>query len=272
MCSIEEAWGNITFTQNKSGVTNNLVQQQMLMNQERQPDVAGQLYTQTDDRRQWAMPENDVFYDDLDKGLMAKPASEANGISRGVHSKYSRVKRFESRTEGANGVMGKLVTDVDPKYYERTQPTDIPKPEYLALYERPFVEIGGVAVPLPSNTNNEQFSTVQPRAMNKFTPEIITDPSILAEAEIASRTDNHTVKPIRDAQQNDNKTVKVPAEDKRTDMLAMQVKALVSKVDKLEKKMTMVEHDKSHDMVLFIVLAIFVMFILDNVFNKKIFG
>jgi hypothetical protein len=268
MCSIEEAWGNISFTQNKSGVTNNLVQQQMQMNQERQPDVAGQLYTQTDDRRQWAMPENDVFYDDFNKGLMAKPTPEANGISRGVHSKYSRVKRFEARTEGDKGVMGKLVTDVDPKYYERTQPTDVPRPEYLDLYERPFAEVGGVAVPLPSNTNSEQFSSVQPRAMNKFTPEIITDPALLADA----NNSNHTVKPILDVQQNNDKTVKVAPQNSSTDMLAMQLKALRNKVDSLEKKMTMVEHDKSHDMVLFIVLAIFVMFILDNVFNKKIFS
>lgn len=263
MCSIEEAWGNITFTQNKSGVTSDLVQKQMQMNQERQPDTHGQLYTQTDDRRQWAMPENDVVYDDLNRGLLAKPSPEANGLSRGVHSKYSREKRFDSRTMDG-GVMGKLVTDVDPKYYERTQPTNIPPPKYMELYNRPFTEIGGVGMPLASNVNNEQFSEINPRIENKFTPEIITDPRILAEADNV----NHTV---NDMPQYNNKA------SSGNDTLAMasissQLRALMAKIDFLEKKMTVIEHDKSHDIVLFIVLAIFVMFILDNVFNKKIFN
>lgn len=266
MCSIEEAWGSIPFTQNKSGVTSNLVQQQMQMNKERQPDVAGQLYTQTDDRRQWATPENDVVYDDFNRGLMAKPSPEANGLARGVHSKYSREKRFDSRTVDG-GVMGKLVTDVDPKYYERTQPTNIPPPSYMELYDRPFTEVGGVGMPLAANMNSEQFAEVNPhRAVNKFTPEIITDPRILAEA----NNNNHTVRP----NMNNLPPVKANGNDNNLAMghLSSQLRALMTKVDFLEKKMTNIEHDKSHDIVLFIVLAIFVMFILDNVFNKKIFS
>jgi hypothetical protein len=275
MCSIEEAWGTIPFTQNKSGVTSNLVQQQIQMNQERQPDVADQLYTQTDDRRQWAMPENDVVYDDFNRGLMAKPSPEANGMARGVHSKYSREKRFEARTVDG-GVMGKLVTDVDPKYYERTQPTDIPAPNYLELYDRPFTEVGGVGMPLAANVNSEQFAELKPqRAVNKFTPEIITDPRILAEA----NNNNHMVRPIMDSNNNrkNNHKVKPNGSDDNNCNFALgqissQLRALMTKVDFLEKKMTTIEHDKSHDIVLFIVLAIFVMFILDNVFNKKIFS
>lgn len=305
MCSIEEAWGTaesqliahpkgmrlmdshssigvydkssphgtIPFTQNKSGVTANLVQQQMQMNQERQPDVAGQLYTQTDDRRQWAMPENDVVYDDFNRGLMAKPSPEANGLARGVHSKYSREKRFEARTVDG-GVMGKLVTDVDPKYYERTAPTNIPPPNYMELYDRPFTEVGGIGMPLAANMNSEQFAEVNPqRAVNKFTPEIITDPRILAEANNV----NHMVKPITDGNNKHNHTVKLNGSDDNNRNLAMgqissQLRALMTKVEFLEKKMTTIEHDKSHDIVLFIVLAIFVMFILDNVFNKKMFS
>jgi hypothetical protein len=260
MCSIEEAWGTIPFTQNKSGVTTNLVQQQMQMNQERQPDLAGKLYTQTDDRRQWAMPETDVVYDDFNRGLMAKPAPEANGLARGVHSKYSREKRFDSRTMDG-GVMGKLVTDVDPKYYERTQPTNIPPPNYMELYAKPFTEVGGVGMPLAANMNSEQFAEVKaPRVENKFTPEIITDPRILAEA----NNSNHTVTPVVDKISN--------ADNMAMAVLSSQLRSLMTKVDFLEKKMTVMEHDKSHDIVLFIVLAIFVMFILDNVFNKKIFS
>ena len=268
MCSIQEAWGTIPFTQNKSGVTSNLVQQQMQMNQERQPDVAGKLYTQTDDRRQWASTENDVVYDDFNRGLMAKPSPEANGLARGVHSKYSREKRFDSRTVDG-GVMGKLITDVDPKYYERTQPTDIPPPSYMELYDRPFTEVGGVGMPLAANMNSEQFAEVKTqRAVNKFTPEIITDPRILAEA----NNNNHTVRP--NVNSDNNIMVKPSSANSNLAMgqIASQLRALMTKVDFLEKKMTTIEHDKSHDIVLFIVLAIFVMFILDNVFNKKIFS
>lgn len=283
MCSIEEAWGTIPFTRNKSGVTSNLVQQQMQMNQERQPDVAGQLYTQTDDRRQWAMPENDVVYDDFNRGLLAKPAPEANGISRGVHSKYSREKRFAaSHNSEADGVMGKLVTDVDPKYYERTQPTNIPAPGYMELYGKPFTEVSGVALPIASNMNSEQFAEINPSAQrieNKFTPEIITDPRILADADAAA---HGSMTPYLNAN-NANANANANANNINTggkDMgaynnfaiLSTQLKSLITKIDYLEKKMTTMEHDKSHDIVLFIVLAIFVMFILDNVFNKKMFS
>lgn len=272
MCSIEEAWGNVSFSQpmklNNSGVTPALVQQQMQMNQERLPDVAGNLYTQTDDRRQWAMPETDVIYDDFNRGLMAKPAPDANGVSRGVHSKYSREKRFDSRVMDG-GVMGKLVTDVDPKYYERTQPTNISPPAYMELYDKPFTEIGGVGIPLASNVNSEQFAEIKHAASltkEKYTPEIITDPRILAEADNA----NHTVRP----NMNNLPPFKANSNDSNLAMghISSQLRALMTKVDFLEKKMTNIEHDKSHDIVLFIVLAIFVMFILDNVFNKKMFS
>lgn len=283
MCSIEEAWGNITFSQNKSGVTNTLIQQQMSMNQERQPDVNGQLYTQSDDRRQWSTPETNVYYDDFNKGLMAKPAQEANGLSRGVHSKYSREKRFESNTETNRSVLGpltKLSTDVDPKYYERTQPTNNVNqpPEYLEVYKKPFTELNSVGIPLPANCNGEQFMEIKqhPDIGDKFTPELITDPVILAEANNV----NHTVKQDNLSTHlcsvgNSEKPVDTDITslaNNKVNMMTNQLKALMTKVNYLEKKITTLEHDKSHDIVLFIVLAIFIVFILDNVFNKKVFN
>lgn len=289
MCSLEEAWGDFnTGKYNPGGVTPGLVQQQITMDNQRGPDKPGDLYTQSNDRRQWAQPAADTIYPTRE--LMAKPAPEANGLSRGVHSKYSREKRIDSRNHPDQGGLNQLQTDVDVNYYKTREES---RPAYLDLYEKPFMEIGGVSAPMPANmigsvgqdlmttttstmpvntpdNRNEAFAMVpvgnKEASKSKFTPEFITNSQILTDAMSNNKTGGvagsgvplplhlgnnpvHTVDAIRNIQE--------------------QLKALMTKMETLERKVTMVEHDKSHDIVLFIVIAIFVLFVLDNIFRKS---
>ena len=46
-----------------------------------------------------------------------------------------------------------------------------------------------------------------------------------------------------------------------------QLNSLVAKMNNLEQKVSYVENNKSHDIILFIVIAIFILFVLDNVFK-----
>ena len=260
MCSIEEAWGDFRPQSNlaQGGVPAGLVQQQVSMDNQRRPDIPGDKYTQTNDRRQWAQPADELSYPQFNRDLMAKPAPEANGLSRGVHSKYSREKRFDARTSPTQGGFSGLQTDVDPNYYAREAST---APAYLDLYEKPFYELGGIATPLASNMVEEKFVPVnsvgKPMApeINTFTPEIITNTRILAEASV----------PAPDNKSGSASTLNTDA----IRNLQFQLKTLMAKIEALEKKVTVVEHDKSHDVVLFIVIAIFVLFVLDNIFRKN---
>lgn len=266
MCSLEEAWGDFnTGKYNPGGVTPGLVQQQITMDNQRGPDKPGDLYTQTNDRRQWAQPADDTMYPARE--LMAKPAPEANGLSRGVHSKYSREKRFDARNHPDQGGLNQLQTDVDVNYFKTREET---RPAYLDLYEKPFMEIGGVSAPMPSNmigsvgqdlmtpvttpaNSNEAFAMVgnKEASKSKFTPELITNSKILEDA------------------MSNNKTGGVAGNVDAIRNIQEQLKALMNKMETLERKVTMVEHDKSHDVVLFIVIAIFVLFVLDNIFRKS---
>ena len=82
---------------------------------------------------------------------------------------------------------------------------------------------------------------------NNFTPELITNSAILEAAN--NKQPGSNIDAIRNLQE--------------------QLKTLMSKIEKLERKVTMVEHDKSQDIVLFIVIAIFILFVLDNIFRKS---
>jgi ABC-type Na+ efflux pump permease subunit len=49
--------------------------------------------------------------------------------------------------------------------------------------------------------------------------------------------------------------------------LQEQIRQLTAKLDKLEKKVGRVESSRSHDIILMVVLVIFLLFIVDNVFG-----
>ena len=115
-----------------------------------------------------------------------------NGMTRGVHNKYSRDKRIDFKQHSTS--MGNLETDVDMKHY--LQPEE-ERPGYLDIYDKPSPNVPGVGPlerlqPMASNADEENYMDVsdnfygkelQKMGDNSFTPEVITDPKLLVEVE-----------------------------------------------------------------------------------------
>ncbi len=347
MCSIIEAWGDNDFSQltgrttlptaneaSQMGVRTN--QQAMDMQRsERQmtdisairamsmypaPDQVGQPVTWADNRRQYAQPNNELM--NINGGEPAnnngwqtaycKPRQDMNSMTRGVHSKYSREKRFDARSaELPFG--GQIMTDVDPamitgdangrpgyldlysKGYEgrkwmpnmtttTTQPPragnarpeagiNPPPTTTTEFTQRPTLTSPSTTSPSAANDVPEKFMQIyddtfddmsssantghqQPaHVKSPFTEEVITDPRLIAE-NLAARAKNMPA--------NQAKVAPVPDEVRA---MQNQLNALVAKMNTLEQKVNYVENNKSHDIILFIVIAIFILFVLDNVFK-----
>jgi len=335
MCSIIEAWGDNDFSQmtgratlpaaNEASMMGIRTNQQAMDTQrtERQstdintiramsmyptPDQPGQPVTWADNRRQYAQPNNELM--NINGGEPAnnnsgwqtaycKPRQDMNSMTRGVHSRYSREKRFNSQTaELPFG--GQITTDVDPAlitgdangqtgyldlystgYDGRkwmpnmttttTQPPRAgngrpeaginPPPstttkgpsaandvheQFMQIYDDTFDDMSLQ----PARGHNQQPSTVK----SPFTEEVITNPRLIAE-NLAARAEMTQTK---------TQIATVP-DDVRA--IQTQLNALVAKMNSLEQKVTYVENNKSHDIILFIVIAIFILFVLDNVFK-----
>lgn len=353
MCSIIEAWGDNDFPQltgrttlpaaneaSMMGVRTN--QQAMdLQRSERQAtdmnairamsmypasDQVGQPVTWADNRRQYAQPNSELM--NINSGEPAnnsgwqtaycKPRQDMNSMTRGVHSRYSREKRFNAQTaELPFG--GQITTDVDPAMITGDANG---RPGYLDLYSkgyegrkwmpnmtttttqppragnaRPeaginpppttttqFTQRPGTTTksqsPTAANDVAENFMQIyddtfddmaqhnqnnngtyqQPTAVKSpFTEEVITDPRLIAE-NLAARAEMN-----QKLATGANKPVAPVPDDVRA--IQNQLNALVAKMNTLEQKVNYVENNKSHDIILFIVIAIFILFVLDNVFK-----
>ena len=240
MCSISEAWGDSFNSTNNGGVPKQMLLQQETLNAER----VGQLHTQSDDHRQYAKPSSDVF----PTRFSAKSSSQANGLTRGVHTKYSREKRIDLVNHPDKGGFTGLQSDVDPSYFRRDESQ---RPEYLDLYEKPFEEFAGSAVtngPAPLNSVTEKYSSLI------------------------------TSLPDKQAKQITNAEYFAPAKEKFAPVnkdLSAEIVKLQEQVAKLSNNLNAIEldvktlkNDKSHDIVLYIVIAIFILFILDSIFRS----
>jgi hypothetical protein len=238
-----------------------------------------------------------------------------NSMTRGVHSKYSREKRFDSRTADLP-FGGQITTDVDPSLYTgdangrpgyldlystgyegrkwlpnmtttTTQPARIgdgrpeaginPPPTTTTPYtQRPsttkYNPTTSSTSPTPANDVPEKFmqiyddsfddmSTASRSAIKSpFTEEVITDPRLIAENR-AARAERLDMGPTN------NNGVAVAAVPDEVRAIQSQLNSLVAKMNTLEQKVSYVENNKSHDIILFIVIAIFILFVLDNVFK-----
>ena len=356
MCSIIEAWGDNDFSQltgrtslpsandaSMNGVRTN--QQSMddqrvarqstdlnairAMSMYPQSDRVGEPVTWADDRRQYARPAGELFHGGGNQGTnhgddagwntaYCKPRPDMNSMTRGVHSKYSREKRFDSRTADLP-FGGQITTDVDPSLYTgdangrpgyldlystgyegrkwlpnmaqptTTQPPRIcdgrpeaginPPPTTTTLYtQRPSTTpYNSNTTPIPANTTptpaNDTPEKFMPINDDTFTQEVITDPRIIAENR-AARAEQQvlhemqampaSVIPTNSEKQSHVEVAAVPDEVKA---IQSQLNSLVAKMNTLEQKVSYVENNKSHDIILFIVIAIFILFVLDNVFK-----
>lgn len=297
-----------------------------------QPDKVGEPVTWADDRRQYARPAGELFNPERGSNGTAsdagwataycKPRPDMNSMTRGVHSKYSREKRFDARTADLP-YGGQITTDVDPALLiGDTQG----RPGYLNLYStgyegrkwlpnmeppsttqppragnaRPEAGINPPATtttpytqrpsttqynpnttPTPANDIPEKFMQIYEDTFDNthqsydmtdikssFTQEVITDPRLIAEnraarAEQSATTGQNTITTVPSSV-SPNKVAAVPDEVKA---IQAQLNSLVAKMNTLEQKVTYVENNKSHDIILFIVIAIFILFVIDNVFK-----
>ena len=272
MCSIQEAWGDFKpETDNKiSNLVKNSKEQQLQLQNERQqkfvpggnpPDVVGKPVIQANDHRQYSRAENDYHNPNFQQHWNAKPSPSMNGMTRGVHNKYSRDKRMDFKQHQTP--VGTLETDVDMKHYLQAEDN---RPPYLDLYDKPSNEMPGVGPlarlqPMAANADEENYMDVsdnfygkelEKMGNNSFTPEVITDPKLLQNAENAKK------------ELLNNEKDAIPDEIRK---LQEEIKHLMSKIDVLENKVKNVENNTNHDIILFIVIAIFILFVIDNVFK-----
>ena len=280
MCSIQEAWGDFkpeTET-NISNLVKNSKEQQLQLQNERQPhkvpggnppDIVGNPVIQSNDYRQYSRAENDYHNPNFQQHWNSKPSPNMNGMTRGVHNKYSRDKRIEFKQHQTQ--MGTLETDVDMKHYLQTEDN---KPPYLDLYNKPGNDgpgIGHLAIsqPIAANADEENYMDVSENfygkelnkiSTNSFTPEVITDPKLLKEVANARNHIQHNN--ATNSVTNNNNVI--PDEIRK---LQEEIKQLMSKIDVLENKVKNVENNSNHDIVLFLVVAIFILFVIDNVFK-----
>ena len=279
MCSIQEAWGDFKpETDNKiANLVKNSKEQQLQLQNERQPssvpgsnppDSVGNSVIQANDYRQFSRAENDYHNPNFQQHWNSKPSPSMNGMTRGVHNKYSRDKRMDFKQHQSH--IGTLETDVDVKHYLQTEDN---KPPYLDLYDKPSNEMPGVGPlarlqPMAANADEETYMDVsenfygkelEKMGNNSFTPEIITDPKLLQEANNAKKQLhlNNTTNSVTDSNA-------IPDEIKK---LQQEIKHLMSKIDVLENKVKNVENNTNHDIILFLVVAIFILFVIDNVFK-----
>lgn len=289
MCSIQEAWGDIsaemTIPTASQASANSVRQGQLAMDSQRaMSDQVGQYYTQSDDRRQYAKPVAELSeYRDWHSEFNRKPAPEANGISRGIHGKYDRTPRAQHAN---NGAFSGLETDVNPAYFARSDPTyqsGLQTPAYLDAYPKPKYDIPNVGPlgmstsgaggkgPEAANSTVEAFMSlgqeyfkdqganpemivpgVNSNSNNKFTPEQITNKGLLATAPTV---------PASNVKFADNQLSPQVTDRER------QIQVILARLAELEKKLSTVDTNKSHDIILFIVIGIFVLFVLDNIFK-----
>jgi hypothetical protein len=88
---------------------------------------------------------------------------------------------------------------------------------------------------------------------NKFTPEKITEPDLLAATPTVAASN---VK-FADSQLS-------PSGSNNRER---QIQLILARLADIEKKLSSVDTNKSHDIILFIVIGIFVLFVLDNIFK-----
>lgn len=284
MCSIQEAWGDFKpESDNKiSNLVKNSKEQQIQLQKERHqhivpggnpPDIVGNTVIQANDHRQYSRAENDYHNPNFQQHWNSKPSPSMNGMTRGVHNKYSREKRMDFKQH--QSPMGTLETDVDMKHYLQVEDK---RPPYLDLYDKPINSIPGVGPlarlqPMAANADEETYMDISDNfygkeldkmSNNSFTPEIITDPKLLKEAENAKKHihNNNNSKGSVNNSVNDNGAI--PDEIRK---LQGEIKHLMSKIDVLENKVKNVENNTNHDIILFLVIAIFILFVIDNVFK-----
>jgi hypothetical protein len=242
-------------------------------------------YTQSNDRRQFSQHTTDIFRPHYEPNLMSKPPtgnSQGNMI-RGVHSKFSRTKRIQDNMNINNNSIN-LTSNIQtpdplpntlneiPNYIQDLGPVDgKPYREGPSNNNEPMAHnTDNVSDAFVSINNNYFDNNINHNNHNNTTPIPNSKPELINNTSNNSlnNTSNNSLHQI---EQNDNMEQNKQNDNmEQIKMLKTQIQTLNNKIVMLENKMQNVENNRPHDIILIIVIALFVLFIIDNIFKLNI--
>lgn len=251
------------------------------------PDQVGYPTTQTDNRRQYSQPSNGIEHQRWTENWN-KPNS--HNFSRGVNSERSRQNRMgEPRMH--NNVNANINLSSRAEYPQISRPgSQIPQYPHDADYSPSYINAldGSIAPGAPLSSVGQP-----PRSANKMRDTFgsVSMPRDTNVGPVPNPSDYSNIHPTEwdnkisgapvQANQYAPRTSRVSSSEAKEMMLDAsvpnstddvrrlqeQIRQLTAKLDTLEKKVGRVESSRSHDIILMVVLVIFLLFIVDNVFG-----
>ena len=283
----------------------NSVRQDMDLQMTQQPQQFDRVpekghYTQSDDRRQFAQPVADVFRPNYEREFLAKPPSgNSHGDTiRGVHNKFTREKRIPMMKGGSELV--NLTSNVQQPGELATTLNDVPKfvREFGTVEGKPYREgpsngpamsdngpttevYGGGPIASNSDEVGEAFVSVETDYFGNNSLGLSPQPEYQVSQyqqqpsmplpNTKPNTKPHTKSTLlTTTEHNNTKSSSNKDGMEQIKMLKKQIQELNSKITTLETKLEAVENNRPHDIILIIVIALFVLFIIDNVFKLKL--
>lgn len=267
------------------------------------PDMVGQPMTQTDNRRQYAQAANGLEHKRWQDNW-SKPNPAA--FTRGVHSNLSRENRMGSpRRHQVNTGAGVGANMQSEAYYPPRSLPGVPgqrddrfpsSANYVPAYVNALNGDSAPGAPVSSVGDAPRAAVVKNRLKDTFgsvshsrsqTPVQYNENTI---APIPNPSDYRNMHPtqwdngvsgspaqapqFRSGMESSTANISelmmdAPVPTSTTDVrkLQEQIRQLSAKLEKLEKKVGKVESSRSHDIILIVVLAVFLLFIVDNVFG-----
>jgi hypothetical protein len=252
-----------------------------------------QYYSQSTLQRDYSRHAGDVFRPEYDNTLLSKPptGNSQGSMIRGIHNKYSREKRVNDASGGndmiqlsssieAPGPLPQTLNNV-PNYisslgpvngkpYREGPPSTMPDAHNNDMVNDNFLSV-----------NNNYFANNSYGVSNDFTPEVINNSSVLNDSGYSmpsnSKHDSNTVSNVANVSNtNERKNTNNVSDseliskynDEQIKSLKKQLELLNSKFKMLETKLQSVENNRPHDIILIIVISLFILFIVDNIFRS----
>ena len=295
MCSLEEAWQDINFTSSHEDFRSKVgdsTQQQIEMDRQHsvraqqemdirvnntyQPDKVGNVVDQANDRRQYSKPAQDIFHHDWQERTMKRPIHN-NQFIRGVHDKYNRNSPPRVANQAFRNNDISMVSEMN-----------LPAP----ANDNGFTDWNSLYMLNPQTQKNNNAS-----GGDKFTQEFINNNQLQNESNLKMIEYNRQIdqsvnnNPTPNTKPNNNENnennnienntnnlkqknlVEIDLNKKRQNKLEEEIMKLMKEIKRmelrmkmLEQKMVNVDNNRSHDIILYGVVLVFVLFIVYQTF------
>lgn len=267
-------------------------------NQSNQSNQSNDYYSQSNLRRESARPDNDIFRPNYDTVLMSKPPtgnSYGDGI-RGIHNKYSREKRVSDKSM-TNGKVN-LTSNINyPNYINNVNngkpyvenSNDNGNNQLVAYNTDDTLDLYPVNDNYFNNSfvnnlddNNNLHNNNLEYSSSSTSQQMINHPlnnmnptNNTPSQTMVNTTNNNTPSSNTNNKNNNiNNNIEINEEDRKTLLQIKKLKTelnnLNSKIKMLESKLQNVENNRPHDVILIIVISLFILFIVDNIFKNNI--